>query len=67
MLPSLIDFLGHIQIELDFILRASAGLSSEEFLADEIRTRAVVRSLEIIGEASKRVPEAFRFAHPQFA
>jgi uncharacterized protein with HEPN domain len=67
MLPSLIEFLGHIQTELGFILRASDGLSAEEFLADELRTRAVVRSLEIIGEASKRIPEEFRYAHPEFA
>jgi uncharacterized protein with HEPN domain len=33
-------------------------------LANETLRRAFVRSLEIIGEAAKKVPEGFRAQHP---
>ncbi len=39
----------------------------EDFLADETLRRAVVRSLEIIGEAAKKVPLEFREQHPTIA
>ena len=42
---------------------ASAGVTREQFERDETLQRAVVRSLEIIGEASKRVPAATRAQH----
>jgi uncharacterized protein with HEPN domain len=39
--------------------------SYEEFLNDPLTTRAVVRSLEIVGEACRRLPREFRSKHPQ--
>jgi len=42
----------------------SKGLSREEFLSDETRKRAFVRSIEIIGEAVKQVPNKLRERHP---
>jgi uncharacterized protein with HEPN domain len=42
----------------------TATLSKEQFLADETRKRAFVRSLEIIGEAIKQVPENIRKKYP---
>jgi len=36
----------------------------EEFLADETLRRAFVRSLEIVGEAAKKVPDEFRAQNP---
>ena len=53
MQPSLVEFLQHIQIEIDFFRSETADLSYEDFMQDPIRMRAVVRSLEIIGEATK--------------
>jgi len=41
------------------------GVKIEGFLADQTLCRAVVRSLEIIGEAAKKVPEEFRARHPE--
>jgi uncharacterized protein with HEPN domain len=58
------DFLRHILIEADYLIGESRGLSREAFLADETRRRAFVRSLEIIGEAAKKIPDDFRAAHP---
>jgi uncharacterized protein with HEPN domain len=37
-----------------------AAVTEEQFMADETVQRAFVRSLEIIGEATKRVPMEFR-------
>ncbi len=59
------DYVRHIATETDYLLHASEGLSEEAFLADETLRRAFVRSLEIIGEATKNLPESFRTAHPQ--
>lgn len=58
------DYLRHILVEADYLIAASAGLSYEAFASDETRRRAFVRALEIIGEASKKVPDAFRAEHP---
>ena len=58
------DYLRHILIEADYLVGHSEGLTFESFSADETLRRAFVRSLEIIGEASKKVPDEFRAAHP---
>jgi len=44
--------------------RYSAGLSFEEFRDDDRTFDAVVRNLEIIGEASKNIPDPIRLRHP---
>lgn len=55
------DYLHHILDECNFILRTiPENFSYEDFIDDEARKRAVVRSLEIIGEASKRIPVDFK-------
>ena len=61
------DYLRHIQIEIDFLIQNSAGVTLERFLDDATLQRAFVRSIEVIGEAAKGVPEAFRSQHPQVA
>jgi uncharacterized protein with HEPN domain len=58
------DYLRHILAEVDYLIQHSQDLLIEQFQADETLQRAFVRSLEIIGEASKNVPESFRAAHP---
>jgi uncharacterized protein with HEPN domain len=58
------DYLRHILVEADYLVGRSEGLSFEGFAADETLRRAFVRSLEIIGEATKKVPDEFRAAHP---
>ena len=39
--------------------------SPEQLLTDELRKRAIVRSLEIIGEAAKKVDDETRLAYPE--
>ncbi|WP_395746199.1 DUF86 domain-containing protein [Prosthecobacter sp.] len=47
------------------IARYVAGMDRAAFLADEKTVDAVVRNVEIIGEASKQLPDDFRACHPQ--
>lgn len=54
------DYLGHILIETSFVLRESQELEKSDFLKSETLKRAMVRSLEIIGEATKNLPQEFR-------
>ena len=52
-----IEYLKHIRDECSYILSVlEKDLSKDEFLFNETLKRAVVRSLEIIGEASKKIP-----------
>jgi uncharacterized protein with HEPN domain len=42
-----------------------AGLSFEDFEADEKTQYAVMRAVEVIGEATKHIPSEFRKRHPE--
>jgi len=56
-----IEFLRHINDECLYILSViTQDTQKEEFLADETLKRAVVRSLEIIGEATKQISVDFK-------
>ncbi|MDO5522767.1 MAG: DUF86 domain-containing protein [Bacteroidia bacterium] len=51
-----VEYLKHINDECDFILSAVVDdLTWDKFINDEVLKRAVVRSLEIIGEATKKI------------
>lgn len=60
-----LEFLRHIKTEVDYLLHRSQGIERDAFMADEDLRRAFVRSLEIIGEASKRIPEGWRQRYDQ--
>lgn len=49
---------------IDKVKRYVKGLTFQQFKKDEIVIDAVVRNLEIIGEASKNIPAAVRRSHP---
>lgn len=56
-----VEYLKHIRDECLYILSiTSKGITKEKFLNDETLKRAVVRSLEIIGEATKKIPADFK-------
>lgn len=54
MLASNLELLRHIAEEVNFILNATQGKNNTELEDDPILSRAVIRSLEIIGEATKK-------------
>ena len=58
------DYLRHILLEAEYLLSQTPGLSFEAFVANQTLCRAFVRSLEIIGEAAKKVPVDLRAQHP---
>ena len=58
------DYLRHILAEADYLIGHSAGVTLEDFLGNETLRRAFVRSLEVVGEAAKKVPEEFRARYP---
>jgi len=59
-----IDFLRDMMAYAEKAERFVGQLSYEDFRADEEKTLAVVRALEIIGEAARSVPVEFRRRHP---
>jgi uncharacterized protein with HEPN domain len=54
------DIARHIDLAMEF----SAGLAYEAFLDDTRTVFAVIRCLEIISEASRRLPEELKARHP---
>jgi len=50
---SLIELLKHIRDEARFLESATAGITQEQFLEDEVLKRACVRAIEIIGDGAR--------------
>lgn len=65
MLPSNIELLNHILDEVSFVLNAVKGKEKDFVINDPVLSRAIIRSLEIIGEASAKVDPDFKLQHPQ--
>ena len=59
-----IDYLHDIQETAEKAERFVAGLDFKDFAEDEKTVFAVVRALEIIGEAAKHIPEEVRIKYP---
>jgi uncharacterized protein with HEPN domain len=57
-------FLEHILESIDEIERNTKNLSEDEFFNSTTIQDAVVRRLEIIGEAVKNLPAPFKNQHP---
>lgn len=64
MLKGVKPFLKHILEEIEYLLQKSKKLKYEEFINNEDLKRSFVRSLEIIGEATKNLPDNFRNKYP---
>lgn len=50
--------------ECDLILANVQGLTKEQFLADKVMVRAVERSVYIIGEATRILPDDLKTQYP---
>lgn len=56
-----IEYLRHILDECKFVLSVTSdNFSKDDLFQDETLKRALVRSLEIIGEATKKIPADFK-------
>jgi uncharacterized protein with HEPN domain len=56
-----LEYIKHIRDEIAFILSViDEDLTKDAFLKNETLKRAVIRSLEIIGEATKKIPVDFK-------
>jgi uncharacterized protein with HEPN domain len=57
------DYLRHIELAIERIRRYLEGIDRASFLANEEKQDAVIRNIEIIGEAAQSI----RRRHPDFA
>ena len=64
-MPESLEYLRHILDEARYLRSQRQDLTKAEFLDDETLKRAFVRSLEIIGEATKKVSDEVTAAHPE--
>ena len=60
MSPSAREYLRHILDETTYIITSSTSLDKAKFVQDETLKRAYVRSIEVIGEAVKQLPDELR-------
>lgn len=58
------DYLGDILSAITEVDEFTRDMTFEEFEHDRKTSNAVIRSLEVLGEAAKHIPVSFRNAHP---
>ena len=63
MLASNFELVQHMLIETSFILQYTNEKSKADVVNDEVLCRAVVRSLEIIGEVAKKLDDEFKSSY----
>lgn len=59
------DYLRDIARYAEIGERMVAGVEFEEFVKDEVKVLAALQVLEVIGEASKRVPDSLKSRYPE--
>lgn len=64
MLNSHLEIISHILVEIKFLQEKRQTLNESEFKNDETMRRAFVRSLEIIGEAVKKIDNGIKNKYP---
>ena len=57
-------YISHIFEKTTRILEVTASISFEEFSSNYLISDSVIRSLEVIGEASNKLSESFRMENP---
>jgi uncharacterized protein with HEPN domain len=62
---SIADYLHDILDSVDEIGDFIKGMSLDEFAGDKKTINAVLRSIEVMGEASRKIPEEIRLRYPQ--
>jgi uncharacterized protein with HEPN domain len=56
-------YLQHIIFCIDAILSYTQGMQEEDFIQNKLVQDAVIRNLEVIGEAAKQIPVTFKNTH----
>lgn len=64
MLLSNLEILKHISDEVDFVLNSVESKTKDSVIGDGLLNRAIIRSLEIIGEATKKLDDEFKSKYP---
>ena len=62
--PNYVVFIEDVLESMDKIARYINGLDYDTFIKNELVVDAVLRNLEIIGEASRNIPENIREKYP---
>jgi uncharacterized protein with HEPN domain len=65
MQASTLEIRRDILHEAEFLTAQASQISFTSFVADEVKKRAFVRSIEIVGEAAKKIPEEIRNQIPE--
>lgn len=60
-----LEYLRHILDETEYLIEQKQSLKKEQFLRNATLKRAFVRSLEVIGEATKKTPFELKDRYPQ--
>jgi uncharacterized protein with HEPN domain len=63
MWESDLELVRHIYYEIQFCQKYTLNENLDSFLDNEVLKRAIVRSITIIGEASKKIDPDFRHEH----
>ena len=65
MTPTWGDYVADISAAMHEIETFISGLTRETFAKDRKTINAVIRSLEVMGEAAKKIPEPIRRRRPE--
>ena len=58
-------FIEHILESIDAIEKFSKNINKQEFKSNRLRQSAIIREIQIIGEAVKNLPDSFREKYPE--
>lgn len=59
-----LDYLQDVLAMMEKIEDFTAGMTQEDFVEDEMAHFAVIRAMEVIGEATKNIPPEVKQRHP---